>query len=184
MNKLLLSISAFLLTSSFVVAQSGKLSKIGERIDGHFTQSKTNENLFLKLTKKGHGNPVENGVPDEYALFSNAKNIKSLKIGCCEATLINEGDLNGDGLDEVSVVQAPMNGCTYTFSTYTLSGGIWKKLFEPFMFSSGCDPLSYDDLQKKLFIEKGVVYSLQVDPNDEDSRPIKKKMKLLSTAKK
>jgi len=66
------------------------------------------------------------------------KTTKALKIGCCEATLINEGDLNGDELDEISVVQAPLNGCTYTLSTFTNVNGTWKKLFEPFLLSNGC----------------------------------------------
>ncbi len=150
---------------------------IGEKIKGHFTNKKVHESLFIKQTKKGHGNPVEDGVPDEYTLLSDSKTIKALKIGCCEATLINEGDLNGDGLDEISVVQAPMNGCTYTFSTFTNVNGTWKKLFAPFLFSNGCEPINNKDLLNKVFVEKGIIYSLQIDPNDENMKLKKVKKK-------
>ncbi|WP_300673333.1 hypothetical protein [Soonwooa sp.] len=173
-----LYISTILLGLQLSNAQSTKPT-IGEKIEGHFSTKNNTENLFVKLSKKGHGNPVEDGVPDEYTLLSNSKTIKALKIGCCEVILINEGDLNGDGLDEISVVQAPMNGCTYTFSTFTNVNGVWKKLFEPFMFSNECEPLSNKDLLNKVFVEKGVIYSMQTDPNDENMKLKKVEMKVL-----
>lgn len=159
-------------------AQTNKPT-IGEKIEGHFTSKKSAEHIFIKQTKRGHGNPIEDGVSDEYTLMSTSKTIKALKIGNIEAILINEGDLNGDGLDEISVVQTPMNGCTYYFSTFTNVNGTWKKLFEPFLFSNGCEPLKNKDLLNKVFVEKGIVYSLQVDPNDENMKLKRVKMKIL-----
>jgi len=41
---------------------------IGGKIKGHFTNKKVHENLFIKQTKKGHGNSFEDGVPDEYPI--------------------------------------------------------------------------------------------------------------------
>lgn len=159
-------------------AQTNK-PRIGEEIEGNFTNKNTTERLFVRQTKKGHGNPLEDGIPDEYSVFSNSKTIKALKIGNSNAILINEGDLNGDGLDEISVVQTPMNGCTYNFSTFTIVNGTWKKFFEPFLFSNGCEPMRNKDLLNKVFVEKGIVYSLQVDPNDENMKMNRLKMKIL-----
>lgn len=173
--KKILNLSIILFGLQLSNAQLTK-STIGEKIEGHFTNKNVLESLSVKQTKKGLGNPVEDGVPDEYSLVSSSK---TLKLGCCEATLINEGDLNGDGFDEISVVQAPMNGCTYTFSTFTNVNGTWKKLFEPFMFSNGCEPPSNKDLLNKVFIEKGSIYSLQTDPNDENMKLKKVKMTIL-----
>ncbi|AWH84776.1 hypothetical protein HYN59_06400 [Flavobacterium album] len=120
------------------------------------------------LVKEGEGNPVEDDTPSEYAIAFNNKKFAQLPIGCCEATIIPEGDLDGDGAAELSVFQSPMNGCVHTMTTYTFRNGKWQKLFRPFLVPTGCDEISKEELEKLVYKENGKVYIMETDVNDED----------------
>lgn len=151
---------------------------VGEKIEGDFDGDGKNEFAFVTKTKTGEGNPIEDGTPDEYTIsFSNAS-LKPIIIGCCEAQLINEGDLNEEGKDEFSVFQAPMNGCTYNMATYSLQNRNWKLVIEPFLIPTGCDGFTLEELQNRIFIENKTVYKLESDPNDESLKLVKKKINL------
>lgn len=89
------------------------------RISGDFNGDGKTEYAWAVISKPGHGNPMEDGVADEFSLQFSDPSIPEFKIGCCEVTLINEGDLNHDGADELSTYQAPGNGNTYDWTTYT-----------------------------------------------------------------
>ncbi|SHM61903.1 hypothetical protein [Flavobacterium chilense] len=160
--------------------QSEKTSKllVGEKIEGDFDGDGKNELATVTKTKEGKGNPIEDGTPDEYTIsFSNSL-LKPIIIGCCDAQLINEGDLNNDGKDEFSVFQAPMNGCTYSMTTYSLKDSNWKQIIEPFLISTGCDTVTPEDLQKRIFIENKTVFKMETDPNDENLKLVRKKIDL------
>lgn len=133
----------------------------------------------LKQLKEQVGNPLEDGFPAEYALVFDDETIPSLNIGCCAAKLINEGDLNNDGNDELSIYQEPMNGCTYTLTTYTYKNGEWKQLIEPFSIPTACEEIALDEIGKRVFKEGNEIYIYQTDMSDEDSKLIKTEAKLL-----
>ncbi|WP_284652106.1 hypothetical protein [Flavobacterium terrisoli] len=147
-------------------AQTDK-KKVGDKIYGDFNGDGKFEYAFSVLTKKGKGNPVEDGVPDGYQIQFSDKKIKSIKVDCCSFRLINEGDLNKNGSDEISIVQAPMNGCSGLVSTFTIKNDKSYYLFEPFSIFI-CAELSDEEIQKLVFIEKDYVYYLEADPNDEN----------------
>ena len=150
-------------------------NKIGEKIQGNFSGNGKNITASVIRTKEAKGNPIENGTPAEFEIrFSDAK-LKPIKAGCCEIILINEGDLNNNGSDEISIYQAPMNGCTYTMTTYSLIKGKWKKIVQPFLIPTGCESLSEKDLQNRVFQENKTIYFLEKDMNDENGKLIKKK---------
>ncbi|KFF02407.1 hypothetical protein [Flavobacterium reichenbachii] len=151
---------------------------VGAKIEGDFDGDGKNEFAIVTKTKTGEGNPVEDGTPDEYTISFSNTSLKPIVIGCCEAQLINEGDLNEDGKDEFSVFQAPMNGCTYSMTTYSLQNSNWKQVIEPFLISTGCDGFTYDELQNRIFIENKTVYKLETDPNDESLKLFRKKIDL------
>jgi hypothetical protein len=89
--------------------------------------------------------------------------------------LFNEGDLNGDGTDELSVFQDPMNGNTYMLTTFSLVGKEqWQKIIEPLLIPTE-NYLSDEALQKRIFLEKDTLYFLEVDVNDENFGLIKQK---------
>ncbi|MDA6068586.1 hypothetical protein NJT12_03035 [Flavobacterium sp. AC] len=204
MNKLIILPALFLLVSCFqksktedvnpeisnkdsvsvktesTTSQEEKTSKllVGTKIEGDFDGDGKNEFATVTKTKQGEGNPIEDGTPDEYTItFSNAS-LKPIPINCCEATLINEGDLNNDGKDDFSVFQAPMNGCNYSMTTYSLQNSEWKQIIETFSVQTGCDGFTNEDLQNRIFIENKTVYKLETDPNDESLKLIRKKNNL------
>lgn len=153
-----------------------ELITIGENIQGNFIDS--NQIIVAKVikVKEGEGNPVEDGTPDEYEIQFSDTNIKSIPAECCEIRLINEGDLNNDGTDEISLFQAPMNGCTYTMTTYTFSNNTWKTYIKPFLIPTACENISNEDLQKRIFKENNDIYFYDTDLNDENGKLIKKKV--------
>jgi hypothetical protein len=118
------------------------------------------------ISQQGYGSPQNGGKADEYAVAFSG-NLPCIKdLGCCELLLINEGDLNGDGGDELSIYQAPLNGRSYNMITYTFGGGEWKKINSfsiPIAFLEGTDW----KLQDMVFKENGSVYYLEVDVNAE-----------------
>lgn len=144
-------------------------------ITGDFNGDGQTESAFVVRTKQGYGNPAEDGVPDEYALRFSDTSLPQLNIGCCEARLINEGDLNSDSTEEISVFQAPTNGNTYFMTTWTFTEHRWQKFSEPFIVPTAGEPVSDKDLQNKVFLENHIVYFWDIDPNDDNFKPVKKK---------
>jgi len=145
-------------------------TKIGDKIYGDFNGDGKFEYAFRVLTKKGYGNPVEDGVPDEYEIHFSDKNIKPITDNFYWFWLINEGDLDNDGSDEISAREDPMNGCTGIVKTFTIKNGKSYYLFEPFSFYSGtCDnDMSIDpkDLVEK---DNGIVYYYEYNSNGKYS---------------
>jgi len=151
------------------------LQTVGEKIQGDFNgDGQTGSAVAIKF-KEGKGNPVEDGTADEYKVNFSASNLKPINAGCCNIRLINEGDLNNDGTDEISIFQAPINGCTYSFTTYSFAGGAWKQIIKTFLIPTGCDNISDDELQKRVFKENNFIYCLNEDPNDVNGKLVKKK---------
>jgi len=134
-------------------------NKIGDKIYGDFNGDGKFEYAFRVLTKKGFGNPVENGIPDEYELKFSDENIKPIKDKFYWFTLINEGDIDNDGSDEVSVQEDPLNGCIGVVKTFTIKNKKSNYLFEPFSFyRSACDDKISINSQDLVENDNGIVY--------------------------
>jgi len=168
----------FLTFNVWAFGQISQNKKIGNRIEGNFSGNGQKITATAIKIKNGKGNPVEDGTPDEYQIQFSDEKLRPINTGCCEIKLINEGDLNKDGIDEISIYQAPMNGCTYSMTTYSYINGNWKKMIDTFMIPTGCDVINSDDLQKMIFREKNNIYYLGKDMNDENGKLIKKKVRL------
>jgi len=174
------SIIILLTLSILSFGQNSKTdNKIGEKVEGNFSGNGKSITANVFKTKEAIGNPIENGTAAEFEIrFSDAK-LKPIKAGCCEIILINEGDLNNNGSDEISIYQAPMNGCTYTMTTYSYIKGNWKKIIPPFLIPTGCENLSEKDLQNRVFRENKTIYLLEKVMNKENGKLIKKKASVL-----
>lgn len=155
--------------------QNNNPISVGNKISGDFNGDGVIEIASELQTKKGQGNPVEDGTADEFAIHFSTEKLKSIDVGCCEFKLINEGDLNNDGSEELSIFQAPMNGCTYSITTYAIRNGNWKQLIETFIVPTACENFSDKDLQNRIFKEGGTVYFYETDLNDENFKLIKTK---------
>lgn len=145
---------------------------IGSKIYGDFNGDGKHEYAFRILVKKGYGNPVDDGMPDEYEIKFSDASIKSLNVNCCWFTLVNEGDLNNDGADNITIVQDPENGCLGLVSTYTFKNNIGARLFDPF-FVFICDGIDESTVRNLVTKEDNVIYVLEIDPNG--GMPIKTK---------
>lgn len=142
-------------------------NKVGDSIYGDFNGDKKFEYAYRKLIKKGFGNPVENGSPSEYEIKFSDKSIKPINVGCCWFKLINEGDLDNNGSDEISIIQSPENGCIGYIKTYSIKDNKKTDLINSFsMFI--CAELTDDELQKLIVLENNIVYYHEADPNDEN----------------
>jgi len=113
---------------------------------------------------------------NSWTLYFSDKTIASMQLGCCEVVLINEGDLNNDKATEISILQAPENGCTYMWTTYTYKANHWTKLIPTFLVPTYCEPVAASDLERKVFVEKGKVYYWDFDPKDEKFKAIQKQV--------
>jgi hypothetical protein len=145
------------------------------KVQGDFNGDGKKEWAIVVLTKKGHGNPIEDGVPDEYVIKFSNNVFPQVSIGCCEAKLINEGDLIGDKKDKLSVFQAGMNGNARLMTTYALVAGAWKDVIGPTLISNGGDPISDKVINNLVFANNGVVYVNEQDGNSERSLSFIKK---------
>lgn len=158
------------------------LLAVGEKIQGSFIGDGSRSFATAVKVVQGQGNPVEGGTPDQYEIQFSDSRLKPVMDGCCNIRLINEGDLNDDHTDEISVFQAPMNGCTYSMTTYSYKNGGWKKLVETFLIPTGCESVTDQDLQKRVFRKDGIIYYYDSDPN-QNGKLIKKKAVLNSFRK-
>jgi hypothetical protein len=150
-----------------IISNKANSQKVGDTIYGDFNGDKKIEYAYRFLAKNGNGNSVENGIPNQYEIRFSDKTIKNIKVNCCWFKLINEGDLDNDGNDEITIVQSPENGCLGTVSTYTLKKDSSSLLFKPFsMFI--CAELTDTELQKLIIKENNIVYFYEADPNDEN----------------
>ncbi|MFD2601761.1 hypothetical protein [Flavobacterium suzhouense] len=145
----------------------GEYNPDNERIKGDFNGDGKKEYAYRVLIKRGKGNPVEDGTPDEYEIQFSDGIISSVSVGCCWFRLVNEGDLNNDGTDEFSIAQNPMNGCIGTVKTYTIKNNKGRLLINPFGFYC-CAELSVSDLSKLIMVENNIIYHYEADPNDEN----------------
>lgn len=146
------------------IAQTNR-SKVGDQIQGDFNGDGKLEYAFRVQTTKGQGNLAEGGIPDNYEIQFSDKTIKSIKVNCCWFKLINEGDLDKDGTDEFSIIQAPENGCIGTVTTYTIKTKKSYKLFPSFTIF-WCAELFDFELQKLVVRENKTIYYYIADPND------------------
>ncbi|OMP76326.1 hypothetical protein BW716_25355 [[Flexibacter] sp. ATCC 35208] len=142
------------------------------RIEGDFNGDGNLDLAYGVLYRKA----MEKEGQDEYVIRFSNPDIKPLVTGFGEIRLINEGDLNNDGRDDLSVYQAPLHGCTYVMSSWSFTKSGWKQLTDPWLVYNGCNYLSDEDLQNRIVLEDGILYYYQEDPNDEHMTLVKKEM--------
>lgn len=93
--------------------------------------------------------------------------------------LVNEGDLNTDGQDEISIFVQSMRSCMYTASTWSYQAGRWTRITDYWTIPTVCDYLSDEDLQDRIVMEDGELYYYDTDVSDKDLPLVKKELTLL-----
>jgi len=101
--------------------------------------------------------------PAEYELRFAAPDLKPLAIGCCEAVLINEGDLLHNGHDAISIYQAPENGEIYMVGTICYHAARWDTLIRPWLIPYNEDSTSRRYLQGLVFCKGNSLCHMEYD---------------------
>ncbi|MFP9116441.1 hypothetical protein ACLI08_01505 [Flavobacterium sp. RNTU_13] len=144
-----------------------------ESVTGNFT----GKNVTAIATLIHEGTDSED--PAQYSITFNDPAIAAVPGVCCGVLLVNEGDLNGDGNDELGVANAPLHGCTYDYQVYTYKNGKWLRYLESFLIPTACDGIDREKVQELVFKEGNTVYYMKTDVNNEDFKKIKTKAKVL-----
>jgi hypothetical protein len=140
---------------------------MGKKINGDFNGDQEIEEMKVVLLKEGYGNPQTNEEyePNIYGLEISNNNISLNGIELREHNpyLINEGDLTGNGNDEISVISYSPNGTQIHFEVFSFDGKNWSKILVPQMeVGSGTDQ-TLEDLQNKVYSKNGNIYYLDAD---------------------
>jgi len=152
--------------------------RVGTRVRGDFDGDGKQEYATVVKVKKGEGNPVENGSPDGYEVQFSTPGIKPYPAGCCEIRLVQEGDLNKDGADELSLFQSPENGCVCSMASYSFKKGSATLVVPVFLIPTGCDLVTDEALQQRVVAMQDGIYFYKTDMNDEQMPLVKTKVKL------
>ncbi|SFO27418.1 hypothetical protein SAMN05428949_4745 [Chitinophaga sp. YR627] len=148
--------------------------------DGDFRQDTGYGVFYAKRGREGNGEEVESNMEYQYIVRFSAADIRAMPvITGRHIRLVNEGDLNGDGKDEISVFEQSMRACTYTVSTWSYSDGRWLRISDYWYIPTACEYISDEDLEKRIVLEDGTVYYYETDVNDSDFPLVRKELRLL-----
>ena len=112
-----------------LISCNKKANLIGLEIDGKFDVDGKATVAKITQTKFGNGR-VEDGKSNDYVVTFSDSIIKPLRMicACSNPTLINEGDLNNDGIDEISVATVSNVDSIISLDTYSVSEKRFKTL--------------------------------------------------------
>ncbi len=106
--------------------------------------------------------------PHIFAVKFNTTAIPTMKEIQNRFRLIPEGDLNGDGIPEISIFHSPLHGTVHSIATWTLSPDGWKCIAGPWMVPTAGEYMSDSALQARIVLENDTVYYWQEDVEDEN----------------
>jgi len=149
----------------------------GKLIFGDFLGNATQIGAWTQVVREG----MSDSVSHVHRIYFMSGKIQPLELTSdqLDILMINEGDLNADGSDELSVYTYPNHGCTNTLTTYSLKNGKWHVLMSPLLVPTFCETISHDALQNRIFVEQNEIYKMEVDLNSEDMKLVKVRAEFL-----
>lgn len=144
------------------------------RITGDFNGDGITDTAFSVLFAKA----VEENTQDQYIIRFTGHSLPHAGPEHGRQRLVNEGDLNGDGADEISLFGEPLDGCVYIMQTLSFHPGYWSPLTDPWLIPTACEYLSGEDLQQRIFLENGTLFHLTENVNDKGLQLMKRRLPL------
>jgi len=154
-------------------------------LTGHFDMDASKDTaygIFFKETgnKQNVTGEGEADFETQYVVrFEGARIAPMPVITGRHIRLVNEGDLNEDGKDEISVFAQLMNKCAYNVSTWSYNRGRWVRITAYWTVPTACDYLSDEDLQNRIVLEDGMLFYYETDITDKDFPLVKKELTLI-----
>lgn len=155
---------------------------VGLSINGDFDGDGQLETAMAIQTKEIKENPLENKKAAVFAVQFSNNNLTTIDDIRRDIRLVNEGDLNLDGGDEISIYSNEI------ISTYTFKNGNWIIFMPPFktFYYTYAGKLTDSELQNRIFIENNNVYVYQASmlpdrnamPKKEDEILVKTKVNI------
>lgn len=154
----------FLCTSFILVNSSFFAQRTPSTIKGNFDGNKTKDKITIYESKPGTELPAQlGGESPECNVKTTLINIKNISLLKECGQLINEGDLDGNGSDEFSLVSWSPNGTQVNMNTYKIEKGelvlICSPLFEPGIGTDVTNKMLNDRVYKK----NGRIYYIDYD---------------------
>ena len=134
---------------------------MGSKIQGDFNGDGEIESIEAILTKEAKGSPQTDAdyEPNAYELKISDKSIALKGISHSDnPKFVNEGDLNGDGTDEISVISNSPNGTQVTMEVMSYDGKSWKVLVKPEIENGLGTDLTLEDYQKRVYLKNGKIH--------------------------
>jgi len=115
---------------------------------------------------------------NRYIIRFSPDSIQPILLGDGRVRLINEGDLNHDGREDLSIFQESGKACSYRVSTWSFTKHGWKRITKTWTLPYFCDYVSDEELQGRIVREDGTVYYYDSDEREETYSLVKKEMML------
>lgn len=159
----------FACSSDFNKQKKTKIKPIlsGEKINGDFDGDGEIEEIKIHLVKKGYNQEAFQTDEDyefdqnEILISTNKINVKGLKFEA-NPKLINEGDLNENGGDELSIVSYSPNGTQVSLTLYTFNRNRWIEILNLDRPGEGSD-LTLQDFQNMVYRKNNKIYYINKD---------------------
>lgn len=155
------------------------------RVEGYFNADTSRDIgygvFFGRIENENRsGDDTERVAETQYVVRFQDNRIKPMPVVTGRhIRLVNEGDLNTDGQDEISIFVQSMRSCMYTASTWSYQAGRWIRITDYWTIPTVCDYLSDEDLQDRIVVEDGELYYYETDVSDKDLPLVKKELTLL-----
>lgn len=154
------------------------------RVEGYFDEDTSRDVgygvFFGRIAGATNGDGAESIAETQYIVRFRDNRIKPMPVMTGRhIRLVNEGDLDNDGEDEISIFVQSMRSCIYTASTWSYVGARWMRITDYWSIPTTCNYLSDEDLQERIVMEDGVLYYYETDVSDKDLPLVKKELTLL-----
>lgn len=145
-------------------------------LPGHYFSPDVLDSAYVFLSTPAVAN--EEDGENLYTLGFTSPGLAKMPEFHNQIYITNEGDLNGDGKDDITVFNEALHGCTMMSNTYYNNArNEWKEFGEGILIPSSCDWLSDSAMNARVFVEDSVVYRWEEDPKDDNFT--QKKVKLI-----